>query len=379
MKFLAIERLVFHSRFFLGVLVRSFEVKFTTFSSRRNAELGCDLLFCGWRSSTLKQLWVVCVCVFLPVGWLYQRSQRRMHFDVFFRDEFHRKFSWSEDSSHRTYRFGAEGFRPRHLVGRWRKETCFFKSIFSACFGGQYSWKPEIKPKCGRIQVSNDLSSNCAQLNSTNPKALLLRPVREVAEVHEFSCHWEKLGGGFKFLLSPLPGEMIQFDEHIFRMGWNHQLDKRDAHFSGLLCFHNWNSDFTHAGMINGEEMKFLLLVDALGVQKIETTHSWITTKYRFVLSFWVISYNTGWIECFRRSAAQHPFLPSNYRAYGGSYAHVMYALELPLTQDASCKYRFAVIPCQKCHVIPVVTATVTRFLATFDHTFDHLQHGNTM
>ena len=25
------------------------------------------------------------------------------------------------------------------------------------------------------------------------------------------------------FLFSPLPGEMIQFDEHIFQMGWNHQ------------------------------------------------------------------------------------------------------------------------------------------------------------
>ena len=35
------------------------------------------------------------------------------------------------------------------------------------------------------------------------------------------------LGGGFKhFLFSPLLGEMIQFDEHIFQMGWfNHQLD----------------------------------------------------------------------------------------------------------------------------------------------------------
>ena len=34
------------------------------------------------------------------------------------------------------------------------------------------------------------------------------------------------LGGGFRyFLFSPLPGEMIQFDEHIFQMGWfNHQL-----------------------------------------------------------------------------------------------------------------------------------------------------------
>ena len=35
------------------------------------------------------------------------------------------------------------------------------------------------------------------------------------------------LGGGFKyFLFSPLLGEMIQFDEHIFQMGWfNHQPD----------------------------------------------------------------------------------------------------------------------------------------------------------
>ena len=33
------------------------------------------------------------------------------------------------------------------------------------------------------------------------------------------------LGGGFKYVLfSHLPGEMIQFDEHIFQMGWfNHQ------------------------------------------------------------------------------------------------------------------------------------------------------------
>ena len=37
------------------------------------------------------------------------------------------------------------------------------------------------------------------------------------------------LGGGFKYFLffcSPLFGEMIQFDEHIFQMGGkNHQLD----------------------------------------------------------------------------------------------------------------------------------------------------------
>ena len=34
------------------------------------------------------------------------------------------------------------------------------------------------------------------------------------------------LGGGFKYVLcSPLPGKVIQFDEHIVQMGWfNHQL-----------------------------------------------------------------------------------------------------------------------------------------------------------
>ena len=31
------------------------------------------------------------------------------------------------------------------------------------------------------------------------------------------------LGGGFKrfFMFTPNPGEMIQFDEHIFQLGWN--------------------------------------------------------------------------------------------------------------------------------------------------------------
>ena len=42
-----------------------------------------------------------------------------------------------------------------------------------------------------------------------------------------FFFHQEQLGGGFKhFLFLPLPGEMIQFDKHIFQMGWNHQLEK---------------------------------------------------------------------------------------------------------------------------------------------------------
>ena len=35
-----------------------------------------------------------------------------------------------------------------------------------------------------------------------------------------------QVDGGFKyFLILPLPGEMIQFDVHIFQMGWfNHHL-----------------------------------------------------------------------------------------------------------------------------------------------------------
>ena len=36
------------------------------------------------------------------------------------------------------------------------------------------------------------------------------------------------LGGGFNcsFIFTPIPGEMIQFDEHIFQMGRNHQLER---------------------------------------------------------------------------------------------------------------------------------------------------------
>ena len=61
------------------------------------------------------------------------------------------------------------------------------------------------------------------------------------------------LGGGFKyFLFSPLPGEMVEFDEHIFQMGWfNHQLVMLEkmirlsfgaipGTFKGSPVFHVW-------------------------------------------------------------------------------------------------------------------------------------------
>ena len=53
-----------------------------------------------------------------------------------------------------------------------------------------------------------------------------------------WSAWLENLVGGFNdFLCSPrIPGKMIQFDEHIFQMGWfNHQLSKSLKNFR-LLC-----------------------------------------------------------------------------------------------------------------------------------------------
>ena len=51
----------------------------------------------------------------------------------------------------------------------------------------------------------------------------------------DFFTHYP---GGFKyFLFSSLPAEMIQFDEHIFRRGWNHQLG---IPFLKLISYIHW-------------------------------------------------------------------------------------------------------------------------------------------
>ena len=60
-----------------------------------------------------------------------------------------------------------------------------------------------------------------------------------------------KLGGGFKHVLFlPPPGEMIQFDEYIFKKGWNHQLVKVYHHPKGVswkFFFHGaWLPRFMH-------------------------------------------------------------------------------------------------------------------------------------
>ena len=68
-----------------------------------------------------------------------------------------------------------------------------------------------------RVVVSSNLRGGSARNTGYTPekkKKKLTRP-----DIY--------LGGRFKyFVCSPQPGEMIQFDEHIFQMGWfNHQLD----------------------------------------------------------------------------------------------------------------------------------------------------------
>ena len=46
------------------------------------------------------------------------------------------------------------------------------------------------------------------------------------------------MGGGLLNIFgifTPIPAKMIQFDEHIFQMGWNHQLDGLGAGFGALI------------------------------------------------------------------------------------------------------------------------------------------------
>ena len=67
-------------------------------------------------------------------------------------------------------------------------------------------------------RISNTLVHKTDPICLFGPKLLACYTLK----IGSFAC----LAGGFKyFLFSSLPGEMIQFDEHIFQMGWfNHKL-----------------------------------------------------------------------------------------------------------------------------------------------------------
>ena len=72
------------------------------------------------------------------------------------------------------------------------------------------TWKPGWKEKLSR--KSYGIKS--------------LTPLHKYMSMYTLCILYVYLGGGFKcfFNFTPIPGEMIQFDEHIFQMGWfNHQ------------------------------------------------------------------------------------------------------------------------------------------------------------
>ena len=62
--------------------------------------------------------------------------------------------------------------------------------------------------------------------------------------VHEFTwpigCRFKMVSNMF-FMFTPILGEMIQFDEHIFQLGWNHQLPVV-RFFMSLFFWGPWKS-----------------------------------------------------------------------------------------------------------------------------------------
>ena len=64
-------------------------------------------------------------------------------------------------------------------------------------------------------------------------------PIGQVA-TREITGWWFQIF----FIFTPILGEMIQFDEHIFQMGWfNHQLDKYGM-FSLFEMEYCWKTEF---------------------------------------------------------------------------------------------------------------------------------------
>lgn len=54
-------------------------------------------------------------------------------------------------------------------------------------------------------------------------------------------CFWV-VCFSFFFAFSSLLGEMIQFDEHIFKQGWNHQLGFLEDFFKDSICSRLWTT-----------------------------------------------------------------------------------------------------------------------------------------
>ena len=93
-----------------------------------------------------------------------------------------------------------------------------------------------------------------------------------------------RLGGGFKdFFFSPLLREMIQFDEHIFQMGWfNHQL----------------------AGFVSTSDQKFSILESRFFLLLDEVLRNELSVFFGTMVSE----------ECFLTSPKNETFFHRNWR-----------------------------------------------------------------
>ena len=86
------------------------------------------------------------------------------------------------------------------------------------------SWRPAVSPW---IWPWKHVAQSCSVHGERKDAAAAKLRGRGAVVFKVMIWRWSynKLGSGFKdFLFLPLPGEMIQFDKHIFQMGWfNHQ------------------------------------------------------------------------------------------------------------------------------------------------------------
>ena len=103
------------------------------------------------------------------------------------------------------------------------KERCVF--AMNKKIGGEFRYFVIFTPTCGDddlILLMFPIFFIFLEWAGTTTGSLTLPSKKKIQRI---TLPQTNLVGGFKhFLCSPLFGEMIQFDDHIFQMGWNHQL-----------------------------------------------------------------------------------------------------------------------------------------------------------
>ena len=110
---------------------------------------------------------------------------------------------------------------------RWATDLLCFYIRMTDTLEGSLKWisldKPFWQNQCYQYDLFNVLND-------------------KLVKKHHKGLKNNSLGGFIFFWFLPLPGEMIQFDEHIFQMGWfNHQLVQ---HRSIVICHSFCDSGF---------------------------------------------------------------------------------------------------------------------------------------